>query len=67
MPIPVVEPDVQGKIIKSVDRIMNSSENISGLYTELDNEIMGLYNLSSNQVKTIHTALTGKNLFLRGQ
>ena len=67
MPIPVVEPDVQGKIIKNVDRIMNSSENISGLYAELDNEIMELYNLSSNQIKTIHTALTGKSLFLRGQ
>lgn len=67
LPIPAVEPGVQGRIIKKVDRIMNSFEDISGLYAELDNEIMGLYDLSPSQVKTIRTALTGKGLFLRDQ
>ncbi len=65
IPIPAVIPSIQNAIIKKVDHIMNSSEDISGLYMELDNEIMGLYNLSSSQVKTIRTALTGKRSFLR--
>lgn len=67
MPIPVVTQEIQEGIVKRVDRIMDSFENISGLYKELDNEIMGLYNLSSSQVKTIRTALTGKSSFLRVQ
>ena len=67
IPIPVVTQDVQEKIVEYVDRIMNSSDNVSTLYAELDNEIMSLYNLSQNQVNTIHAALAGKSLFLRGQ
>ena len=43
---------------------MNSSENISGLYEELDNEIMDIYSLSDIQRKTIYGALAGNNLFL---
>ena len=50
-------------IIKKVDHIMNSSENISGLYEELDNEIMNIYSLSEIQRKTIHNALARKNSF----
>lgn len=42
---------------------MNSSENISGLYEELDNKIMNIYSLSEIQRKTIHNALARKNLF----
>ena len=64
MPIPVVSADVQAAIIKKVDRIMNSSENISGLYEDLDSDIMNLYQLSKNQATVIRSALTGKNLFL---
>ena len=64
MPIPVVSADVQAAIIKKVDRIMNSSENISGLYEDLDSDIMNLYQLSENQATVIRSALTGKNLFL---
>lgn len=66
MPIPVVPIDVQNLIIKKVDRIMNSSENISGLYEDLDSDIMELYGLTIEQVNTIKTALREKNLFLKG-
>ena len=65
MPIPVVPVDVQVSIIKKVDRIMNSSENISGLYKDLDNDIMALYGLTIEQIETIHTALSGKTLFFK--
>ena len=44
---------------------MNSSENISGLYEELDGDIMALYGLNANQIETIQTALSRKNLFLK--
>lgn len=64
VPIPVVSNDVQERIIKKVDRIMNSSENISGLYEDLDNEIMALFAVSANQIDLIKEALRGKNLFL---
>lgn len=65
MPIPVVSVDVQAAIIKKVDRIMDSFENISGLYKDLDNDIMALYGLTVEQIETIHTALSGKTLFLK--
>lgn len=67
MPIPVVPMDVQDLIIKKVDRIMNSSENISGLYEDLDSDIMELYGLSTLQVLTIKKTLETKNTFLRRQ
>ena len=66
MPIPVVPMDIQTSIIKKVDRIMNSSENISGLYEDLDSDIMALYGLTFEQINTIQTALGGKTLFLKG-
>lgn len=65
IPIPVVSIDTQMSIIKKVDHIMNSSENISGLYKDLDNDIMELYGLTVEQIETINTALKGKNLFLK--
>lgn len=65
MPIPAVSMDVQMRVIKKVDRIMNSAENISGLYEDLDNDIMELFGLSSEQCIVIKNALRGKNLFLR--
>ena len=64
LPIPLVSAEKQSGIIKKVDHIMNSNENISGLYEELDNEIMNIYSLSEEQQSTIRTALSGKNLFL---
>lgn len=67
MPIPVVPMDVQAAIIKKVDRIMNSSENISSLYKDLDDDIMRLYRLSALQVLTIKKALEHKNTFLKGR
>lgn len=65
VPIPVVSKDIQAPIIKKVDRIMNSYENISGLYQDLDNDIMALYRLTIEQAETIQTALSTKNLFLK--
>ena len=64
VPIPVVSEKVQASVIKKVDRIMHSSEDISGLYEELDQEIMGLFGLNYHCVMTIKRALNGKNLFL---
>ena len=64
MPIPVVQMDVQVSIIKKVDRIMNSSENISGLYEDLDSDIMELYGLPTKHSDVIKNALRGKSLFL---
>ncbi len=64
MPIPVVSMDVQNTIIKKVDHIMNSSENISGLYEDLDNDIMALFGLTAKYSDVIKNALKGKKLFL---
>lgn len=66
MPIPIVSAKRQTAIVKKVDRIMNSSENISGLYEDLDSDIMALYGLTVEQINTIHAALNGKTLFLKG-
>lgn len=65
MPIPVVPMDIQTSIIKKVDRIMNSSENISGLYEDLDSDIMQLFGLSGAHRDIIKKFLRKKNLFLR--
>ena len=65
MPIPVVPMDIQTSIIKKVDRIMNSSENISGLYEDLDSDIMHLFGLSGAHRDIIKKFLRKKNLFLR--
>lgn len=64
MPIPVVSMDIQTSIIKKVDRIMNSPENISGLYEDLDSDIMQLFNLSETHRDIIKKSMRGKNLFL---
>ena len=64
LPIPMISAEKQSEIIKKVDHIMNSSENIRGLYEELDNEIMEIYSLSVKQRKTIQAALSGRNLFI---
>lgn len=65
LPIPVVSAEKQKNIIKKVDRIMNDSENISGLYRDLDRDIMELYGLTVGQIDIIQTALSGKNTFLK--
>lgn len=57
--------DIQTSIIKKVDRIMNSSENISGLYEDLDGDIMQLFGLSGAHREIIKMFLRKKNLFLR--
>lgn len=65
MPIPVIPRNIQNLFIKKVDRIMHSSENISGLYEDLDSDIMTLYGLTVEQINIVKKALSGKNLFLK--
>lgn len=66
MPIPVVSEETQTDIVKKVDRIMSSSENISGLYEDLDNDIMTLFGMSARHRDIIKNFLAGRSLFLRG-
>ena len=65
LPIPMVNAKKQNDIIKKADRIMNFSENISGLYRDLDIDIMALYGLTAEQINIIQTTLNGKNVFLK--
>ena len=44
---------------------MNSSENISGLYKDLDDDITALYGFTVEKIETFHAALSGKTLFLK--
>ena len=64
IPIPYVTEDIQKIIEKKVDYIIQSKDNISGLYWELDNDILSLYKLSEENRKIIHRNLDGKNLFI---
>lgn len=65
LPIPMVSIEKQNDIIKKVDHIINSSENISGLYEDLDRDIMALYELTDKQTNVIRTSLRGKALFFK--
>lgn len=65
LPIPMVSAEKQNDIIRKVDHIMNSTENISGLYEDLDSDIMALYGLTAKQTDIIRTSLRGKALFLK--
>lgn len=65
IPIPFVTEDVQRAIEKKVDRIMQSQDDISGLYWELDDEISNLYHLSDDEKGIVHQFLKGKNLFIK--
>ena len=64
IPIPFVTEEVQEVIEKKVDRIMQSKGNISGLYWELDDDILSLYNLSDANKLIIRQFFEGKNLFM---
>lgn len=64
IPIPFVAESVQKAIEKKVDRIMKSKDDISGLYWELDDDILSLYNLSEKNKTIIHQFLADKNLFM---
>ena len=65
LPIPMVSAEKQNDIIRKVDHIMNSSENISGPYEDLDGDIMALYGLTAEQTDIIRTSLRGKASFLK--
>lgn len=65
LPIPMVSAEKQNDIIRKVDHIMNSTENISGPYEDLDGDIMALYGLTAEQTDIIRTSLRGKASFLK--
>ncbi len=65
LPIPMVSAKKQNDIIRKVNHIMNSTENISGLYEDLDSDIMALYGLTAKQINIIRTSLRGKASFLK--
>lgn len=65
LPIPMVDVKKQNEIIKKVDHIMNSCENISDLYDDLDGDIMTLYGLTAKQIDVIKASLKEKTLFLK--
>lgn len=67
LPIPVISAEKQKPFIKKADRMINSDENISGLYKELDDEIMDLYSLSKADREIIRASLAEKNFFLKQQ
>ena len=61
----MVSAEKQNDIIRKVDHIMHSSENISGPYEDLDGDIMALYGLTAEQTDIIRTSLRGKASFLK--
>ncbi len=63
VPVPTVSREVQNEIIKKTDRIINSKEDISSLYEELDAIIMDIFSLSEKERQTVRAALSKKNLF----
>ncbi|OQB15550.1 MAG: Modification methylase VspI [Firmicutes bacterium ADurb.Bin193] len=64
IPIPVVSDYVQNEVIRIVDRIMQSSQNIENLYETLDDYIMEIYGLPPKSRNIIRESLVGKNRFL---
>lgn len=65
LPIAVVSDDVQTTIVRKVERIMNSSEDVDALYRDLDDDVMEIYGLSGVQAQTVRSALSGRTSFLR--
>ena len=65
IPIPVVSAEIQTTIIEKVDHIMNATENLCGLYSELDNVIMDLYHLEPKDREIIKIALSEKKSIYR--
>lgn len=64
IPIPIVSTEIQEIIVKEVDCIIKSKENIINQYKALDDQIMDLYGLDKRCQEIIKDALSGKNLFL---
>jgi len=64
IPIPVASDNEQTQIIGLVDRLIDGDANIAGLYDELDDCIMSIYDLSNVTKQTITTSLSKRNLFL---
>ena len=64
LPIPLVDISIQEQIIKKVDRLLLSKENIKQQYKKLDEDIMNLYQLNTTQKQIIKQGVMEKNLFL---
>jgi len=67
LPIPVVGPEVQDKIIKKVDCLLlsNEKEEISNLYQEIDMDVFNLFGLNTPRcIEVVMSEIRGKNNFL---
>lgn len=64
LPIPFASEKKQQQIINKVDQIMNTNQNAIELYEQLDIEIMELYHLQPQHIKTIKNALPKNHLFI---
>lgn len=78
IPIPNVSCELQENIIKQVNQITDfgnfeesesrsksETKNLFDLYSDLDNAIMNLYNLSASQKQIVKKSSAGKNNFLK--
>lgn len=65
LPIPMVSDEIQKRIVKMVETIISTKNNVFPLYSELDKEIFSLYSLSSKQQDIINHTLCGKTTFLK--
>lgn len=65
IPIPIISEEIQERIVKKVDVIMRSTEKITTLYEDIDNEIMSLYGLSSEQKEIIRITSKNQNAFIK--
>lgn len=61
VPIPFASQDIQERITERVNRIMSIDGGIGDMYEALDDDIMGLYRLSPEHIKTIKSAVQGRN------
>lgn len=64
IPIPIVAEDKQQQIIAMVDKLIAREEDKSHIYDELDEMIMNLYRLNTNNRRVIVDTMTDRNLFL---
>ena len=64
LPIPAISRERQLEIEKTVDCLMNSKENVSSLYKDLDEQIMELYGLNNAQRAIIRETFKDKNMYI---
>ena len=62
LPIPVVEDEIQDDIIGLVDEILEKNGDVTSIYERIDEIVMGLYNLSTEQRNIITKNVKIKDL-----